>query len=169
MGSQRVGHDWATELNWTVVSLLQMRRLKHKGLNNPPVFTDLVSSWAGVQTLGSDPRLPTLPLSCGVSRHQGWHVIEAWRDPKYMLRSNDFFFFTKEFYLQRFPFRILFFFFNYYLFTVICVFTWLWLGLCCYLFTVIFVFTWLWLGLGCYLFTLVFVFTWLWLGLGGRP
>ena len=44
-----------------------MRRLKHKGLSNPPVFTDLVSSWAGVQTLGSDPRLPTLLRSAVVS------------------------------------------------------------------------------------------------------
>ena len=38
MGSQRVGHDWATELNWTDVLILLVRALPECARRTPPIF-----------------------------------------------------------------------------------------------------------------------------------
>ena len=43
-----------------ILFVLQMRKLRHRGLSNVHAYPELVSSWAGVQTQESDPRPLTL-------------------------------------------------------------------------------------------------------------
>ena len=44
MGSQRVGHDWVTELNWIVFLQVLLNTQNRKGLNKPVCFTHTLFS-----------------------------------------------------------------------------------------------------------------------------
>ena len=52
MGSQRVGHDWATELNWTIISLFEELA---PVIKNPPASAGDITDWSSIPGLGRCP------------------------------------------------------------------------------------------------------------------
>ena len=59
MGSPRLGHDWATELNWTDKAILASRFSMNKGLGT----ADVTPTWKGPNTI-----VLTTPTVSGVLR-----------------------------------------------------------------------------------------------------
>ena len=50
MGSQRVGHDWATELNWTYL-LEQLKTTKQTNSNKTTIKNDTIEYWWGDEVI----------------------------------------------------------------------------------------------------------------------
>ena len=86
MGSQRVGHDWATELNWTELNLLDHQTCWEFWMI---VYFQLIIYWA--IALGMSLVKASGPRGCGFRHHfwrESWELFWA-RRIGYMDRSKE--------------------------------------------------------------------------------